>query len=330
VFDETGNTYYISWKTVRPYVISRQNRSVWLGLFALVAVGTVLLSGTAVAQDQFEPNDNVGTAATISEGEYTGLTNPPGDIDYYAVELAPGEGVNVTGSVDTGTVSLMLYSPSQSRISVRTAPRTSLAVASQQGGTYSLAVLVSNSTGPYSLSVQTGDDIGLSPDRFELNDQPGTATRVSPGEYDNLTVLNGGVDYYTLDLTTGTTLTAEIESDSAADTLSLAVRGPDASNRSTATAAETVSFTATQTRPHYVVVNATDDGSTRYALELSRTDASGADGGGRTDGGDGEADTGDNGGADNDSGDSSGPGFGLLAALLGLCGAGYLSGRQIF
>jgi hypothetical protein len=117
----------------------KRHRQRWLAVLALVALGTVVLSGTAVAQDQFEPNDDFETATSLSEGEYEGLTIESGESDYFAVDLEAGEGLNATirarGASD---LDMRMYAPNRSQIgsSASFSGAEALAVASDQGGTY--------------------------------------------------------------------------------------------------------------------------------------------------------------------------------------------------
>jgi len=324
---------------------------------AFVVLGAVVLSGTAVAQDQFEPNDDIGTATEVTDGEYTGLTVETGESDFFAVEVAPGEGLNATLRGSTASdLDMRMYAPNQSQIGSSTSfsGTEALAVASEQGGTYSVEVYgFGGESGPYSLSLTTGEDIetnlnpgfgsgptpgtgpSLESDQFEPNDNFGTATEVSGGEYTDLTIQDGESDYFAVEMSQDQTLTAEIGFNNSQGDLDMRARGPGETERDNSVSAfsnsESVSLTANQSDTHYVEVYGFARESAEYSLNLSKTsDPSGDDNPDSSDGGDGTDSNDSSNGTNGESsgGDSSGPGFGLLAALLGLGGAGYLVRRR--
>jgi hypothetical protein len=63
--------------------------------------------------DQYEPNDDLDTATTLSDGSYTDLQIVDGESDYFAVELDRGDSFNASISFDhtTGDLDLHLLNP---------------------------------------------------------------------------------------------------------------------------------------------------------------------------------------------------------------------------
>jgi PGF-CTERM protein len=252
---------------------------------------------------------------------------------------------------------MRMYAPNQSQIgsSISFSGTEALAVASEQGGTYSVEVYgFGGESGPYSLSLTTGEDIetnlnpgfgsdptpgtgpSLEPDQFEPNDNFGAATEIAASEYTDLTIQDGENDYFAVEMSQGQTLTAEIGFNNSQGDLDMGAYGPGETERDDSVSAfsdsESVSLTANQSGTHYVEVYGFVGESAEYSLNLSGTgvpsgddnpDSSDSDNG--TDGNDGNSGESSD---DAESGDSSGPGFGLLAALLGLGGAGYLVRRR--
>jgi PGF-CTERM protein len=218
-----------------------------LSLLVLVALGPVVLSGTAVAQDQFEPNDDFETATELSAGEYDGLTIESGESDYFVVDLEAGEGLNATIRARDGTdLDMRMYAPNRSQIgsSASFSGTEALAVASDQGGTYYVEVYgFVGATGTYSLSLTTGEDIetnlggvgapstgpSVEPDQFEENDDLTTAAEVAPGEYEGLTVEGSESDYFSVSLAPGEGVRASVSSDTTGSDIDMAMYAPNRS-----------------------------------------------------------------------------------------------------
>lgn len=160
--------------------------------------------------DRFEDNDAFETAAEVDDGlDRVSLTLSPGDRDVFAVEADVGEQVvaSTDGLAPTRGRTLTVYGPDG--VPLATDPSVGgdgsrVALAAGRTGTYYAVVEGGNRTVPdeYGLTVAVEAD-GDGTDRFEDNDDAGSAAIVAPDTYRNLTVASGDRDVFAVPLSAG-------------------------------------------------------------------------------------------------------------------------------
>jgi hypothetical protein len=171
------------------------------------------------ANDQYEPNSGVQSATPIEPGTYSGVLLDA-ESDYYAIDLAAGETINATmtvskkadGSDPDNFPWLELADGSDERLD-RATERTSavrdtidydLKYEAETAGTYYLHAYGGGDNDvktEYTLNVDRGAN-----DRYESNGNLDSATPLSSGTYENLTMLDDENDYYAVDVSEGDTL----------------------------------------------------------------------------------------------------------------------------
>ena len=115
----------------------------------------------------------------------------------------------------------------------------------------------------------------LGDDRFEPNDAVGQATPLEPGEYDDLTITEGDVDFYAVDVEAGDAISASLNFSHAQGDLDLYVLSPAAevvARNVTETDDENVSAVAAQSGTYYVAVVGFENATARYDLGLTVSD----------------------------------------------------------
>ncbi|SEH53147.1 pre-peptidase C-terminal domain-containing protein [Halopenitus malekzadehii] len=180
-------------------------------------------SGPVAATGAYEPNDDFDTAKSITSG-FSGDTRiGPDDQDYYAIDLAEGETVDVTvrNAKDADvSVDLELYGPTgESRnigedlsTDISDQTRHRIGYEADESGTY--YVLVDGAGGSsdpaasYTIDVVTAQN-----DRFEPNGVIDNATEITAGTFTDLTLLSGDTDYYAVTLGAGETINATVRND---------------------------------------------------------------------------------------------------------------------
>ena len=184
----------------------------------------VAISGDACEPDPMEPNDSFYEALEaeyLEPGEYEDLTICVGETDWYAFEMDNGEqlsaridfdenidlGMNLYRLSEDGT-----YYISQGGSNAIERNYEIIVFRAIIGGTYLLYTYRTRGTqvANYSMSVDIAGD-GCVMDEYEDNNHYLNATPVEPGEYTGLSQCNGDLDYYSLDLVTGQTITVQAD-----------------------------------------------------------------------------------------------------------------------
>ena len=176
------------------------------------------------ANDQFESNGDIGQAAELDPGTYTGLTLLDDESDYYALDVQEGDTLDVEmivpkadddNSPDNdpdldlldGDGNTLDYAVEQT---TNTRDDTSHIVKYEAETTETIYIHAhgnddSEIKTDYTLSVQQSAN-----DRFEANGNISTATPLTPGSYENLTLLDNENDYYEIPVREGGTLDVEM------------------------------------------------------------------------------------------------------------------------
>ncbi len=190
-------------------------------LLALALVTPVTAVPTeTTANDEFEPNDDLSSAAELSPGEYSDLELVSDEDDYFAVSVSAGETLDVTATFPKQDDDGVADNDPEVRLvdadgnyldgaDTRTEPaddtvRYRLQWESEADQTVYLHVYgdddVDASTS-YDLSVARAAN-----DEFEPNGDLATAQQLEPGEYSDLTLLDSEDDYFAISVSAGETL----------------------------------------------------------------------------------------------------------------------------
>jgi PKD repeat protein len=187
-------------------------------LLSLLVMGSIAaFTPTVMANDQYEANDSFDTATEISTGTYTGAVLNGDENDYYALQVSAGETVNVTATFFAGTEpgnspAVEILDEQGNQVdwegNYQTTPRQetgSIRVAAEFDTAQTVFILVDGNIDQetavdYSLSVTTQNDA------FEPNGVIDAAPTISPGSYDDLTLVGDEDDYYAMDVSAGETV----------------------------------------------------------------------------------------------------------------------------
>ena len=167
--------------------------------------------------DSYEPNDNAASPAPIAPGTYTGLSACDSDADYYAIDLAGGDLLDVSAlfSHAGGDIDLALLDVAGTVLtdSSTTDDNEALSYTAPTTDTYLVRVeLVSDIGDPgngYTLLLSTGASV-CEPDDFEPNDDFGSAAPITPDVYNSLTACGADEDWYLLSLPVGSVLDVDV------------------------------------------------------------------------------------------------------------------------
>jgi hypothetical protein len=165
-----------------------------------------------------EPNDSVATANPLSMGDtVSGVIDPVGDVDYYAVALTAGEWVefdidaqSLTGGSDLDSYITLYDATGDSILAMNddwAGLDSYLMFAAANDGTYFLQVTTCCGPGPggggvnhvYQLRVAS---VTLDTDEVEPNDVPGEATAIALGDSSLRAVIlpAADVDFFAIDI----------------------------------------------------------------------------------------------------------------------------------
>ncbi|MEF8812556.1 MAG: PPC domain-containing protein [Halovenus sp.] len=265
---------------------------VCLALAASLAVAGGGVAGAAdvdwdgdTQSDEFEPNDDFDTATEIAPPfDRDGLQTDVEDFDIYAVQLEPGDRLDVSVTFDhnQGDVDLLLYDPNrdvvESSVSVDDNESASLQ-ASIPGEFYVLVFGLSETATDYSLSVTaTGDELPPN-DEFEYNDGLSSAAVVAtPFERYELRLAEGDTDFYAVEAGAGDRLNVSTRFDHAEADVDLRLYGPDeevAWTELSFTDNESFSYRVQEGGTHYVEVFSTDREAAWYSMSMEVSGAQG-------------------------------------------------------
>ncbi|QPV63634.1 pre-peptidase C-terminal domain-containing protein [Halosimplex litoreum] len=234
--------------------------------------------------DSLEPNDELGAAATLSEGQTDGLSLAGSELDYYAVQLNDSEQITFSTEGASQGLGLRMFAPDQVT-ELRSArgeagsfnePDVSVTYTANQNGTFyfELDSRTDRSTN-YSVSVQTPDLT----DRFEPNDGFDNATTLAEGRYDDLDLAGSELDYYAVELNDSEQITFSTEG--ASQGLRLRMFGPDRVTELRSARGEagsfnepdvSVTYTANQNGTFYFELDSRTDRSTAYSVSAQKVD----------------------------------------------------------
>lgn len=238
----------------------------------MLAVGWLAGAGQVLAglDENGEPNDDFSNATDVTTLEYKLFLNvEAGESDFYALDLDAGQPLDVTTEFEhgEGNIDLAVYGPDRTELARNTSTTDgeSVTIRARRTGTHYVEVYgVGNATATYDLEIVGGD-------RFEPNDDLGSATRVSSAIYGNLSVTAGDEDVYAVDLDEGERFNVSIFFHQPAGNLDLAVRGPDGTEleaNASLTDDEFASVVARESGTHYAVVDGFADASVAYRLVI--------------------------------------------------------------
>lgn len=264
-------------------------------LVAVVASLVLVMSGTGGAlvpltdqdsnvpqePDEFEPNDEFGTATGITAPvEVDVLETSSDDRDFFAIDLKRGDHLNVSVAFDheTGDTDLILYNPNRTAIasSLSVTDDEAISIQASETGKHYLLV-VSSATDPAGDSIAVDREQGDIPqdDQFEPNDGFDSATGITtPFARDDLQILTHDRDVYALEMPDDSTLVVSAQFDH--NDTDLDIRLYD-KNQELVAASATISNEESITRQideagtYYVEVYSDDDKTGRYTLSVQGT-----------------------------------------------------------
>jgi len=234
--------------------------------------------------DEFEPNNEFTTAASITEGTYSDLHTAGNEADYYAVTLDQGDSIetSIDFDHDVGDLDLLLYGPDQTpldaSISITDGELVSATDVSESGTYYIHAYVFDLASVSYDMDVAVdssdggdgddgsdggdgddgsdgGNDGGN--DEYEPNNVPETAASITEGTYSNLQIVDGERDFYAITLDEGASIETSISFDHATGDLDLGLFGPDG---------ELLDSSISVTDDEYVSYSGVDESGTYYIL----------------------------------------------------------------
>ena len=230
----------------------------------------------APANDRLEPNDDAESAEFVDAGQYNGLIMQGAESDYYAVTLDAGESLRATVSYNeyATNINLALGGPDLDIIDRSTSTGSSERVSTfqvEQPGTYYLhAYGRSDAIAEYDLTVETVDS-PVRNDRYESNDERGTATPIQAGSYPDLQIAYGESDYYAVSLAEGESIDAAIDFDHDAGDLDLRLRDPTGDSVDSSTSVsdgESVSARVDDAGTYYIEAYGYGGASAEYDLAV--------------------------------------------------------------
>ena len=199
-----------------------------------MVIGIVPVSGCA--EDGYEDNDALGSAAALTAGSYADLRICPDDDDYYSLALAVGDEItvdlmfaNAEGDIDLG-----LYNPEGTLVasSASTDDDESLVYTAAIAGTFVVRVRLYEDAGvaegnDYDMTIGVVPFTGCLEDGFEDNDALASAAAVDEGDYTGLRICPSDDDYYSLALNVGDEITVDLTFANAEGDIDLGLYNPE-------------------------------------------------------------------------------------------------------
>ncbi len=162
--------------------------------------------------DPLEPNDELAQAAKLGPGRTAELNLCPQDLDWFAIDLARGDRLQVIVNTDflaADHFQIVLFDPEAAEVLQEDTLLIDHVVA--QDGSYKLRTLTSDQQAGYSLIVTLSRGIPCDDDDFEPNDSALAARPIVAGTYGGLAVCPRDEDWYVLDRPLGSILQVRIE-----------------------------------------------------------------------------------------------------------------------
>lgn len=242
--------------------------------------------GESPSDDPFEPNDQVDTAAPVGPGTFAAELTPAGDTDFYAVDLAGGDElqVDVLFAHSEADISLTVLGPDQNFLggSFSSTDDERVLLTTTQSGTHFVRVdsLFTGQTASYTLVVTVNgvSDPGPEPEPEPMDSEPNdsfdNATTLDPDETATGVLTRGDVDVFTVDVAAGdsvevkfgrnaTGLTSLVIYDPTEEFVTLRVLGSEPT--------ATVSFVADADGRHLVQLANFGDATAEYELVVTAT-----------------------------------------------------------
>jgi len=156
--------------------------------------------------DAFAGNDSALSAATLSEGSYSGLQVCEAKEDWFKVQAAAGSQVTVTARFRhaDGDLDMSAYDSNGGDLgsSAGTSDQERIIAVVPAEGLFIKVYGYSGATNAYELDVELGGGQGCS-DQFVGNSNRDRAALVAAGSYADLQVCSGSEDWYRVDLAEG-------------------------------------------------------------------------------------------------------------------------------
>lgn len=185
--------------------------------------------------DNFEPNNAQEEARALGEGEFEGLSVCEGDEDWFDIELQAGDGLEIAAAFShaAGNLDIELFDPTLRRVAAGTSSNDDERIFTEglsRSGIYKLRVFgvegVENKSYSLSVVIDTTNRPVCSDDNFEENDDAEQAAETVPGEFADLSVCPGDVDFFAVALERGQTMTVSLTFSHEAGDLDLQILAP--------------------------------------------------------------------------------------------------------
>jgi hypothetical protein len=259
--------------------VANANEPVFLRVFLTLDAGSspgngYELSITGVAPscvpDAFEPNEDSASATPVAAGSYGNLTICPADADWYQIDLATGDtlDLDILFDHDEGDMALEVFDSSMNSVgSANTGDDDeTLTVGISGDDTYFIAVGLFSDAGSvpgniYSLDVAVVTLV-CPTDTFEPNDSDTDPAPVSPGTYTGLSACSSDDDFYAIDLLAGDIFSVDAlfsHADGDIDIALLDSGGAPIDDSITTDDNESLSYTVGADGTYFVVVNLAAD-----------------------------------------------------------------------
>jgi hypothetical protein len=229
--------------------------------------------------DAFEPNEVADTSPVLSPGNYEGLKICSGDVDFFAVSVAPGDVLeaSVLFSHLDGDIDLALLDINQTvlgrSVSISDNESISFNRFTRAGNVFLRVEGFEDEANEYVLDIVVrAADNSCEPDEAEPNDTANQATRLVDGESRSLTVCPNEQDFFSIALDEGERIEATIEFVHAEADLDLALFAPDAQDSLIISAgisdSETVRWTALEGGNHFINAFGFEGDSGSYTISV--------------------------------------------------------------
>lgn len=227
-------------------------------------------------QDGHEPNDSFEDAEILMDpGSYGTFRLCPGDEDYFLFTAsAPAAIFSVQAFGNGNSLMMQAIDGTGDPVAAVVSGTSSVSIpASKFTGGVLIAHFYSSAEVPISYDFAfTLEQMECSPDEMEGNDTVATAPLLGEGQFSSLSICPGDVDFYRLEIPTGTVVTALVEHAAAEGDLDLYLLAGDGESilSSAATAAndEQIEFNVVSGGSHYLEVKGFAGSANNYNLTI--------------------------------------------------------------
>ena len=175
---------------------------------------------TDCRDDAYEDNDTRATAAVVRDGTLAGLVTCPGDADYFAIDLAAGDELDILASFSdaAGDIDVQLYNVDGTVVGrgLTVSDDEEINYIATRSGRYVVHVYLlgddelAGNTYELDLDV-TSAGPACDTDRFEDNDTFDTAIDFDAGSFTDLIVCSDDDDFYAFDLGAGDVIRIDVD-----------------------------------------------------------------------------------------------------------------------